>query len=101
MTPLRQTTASMLRSARSAEERPIKRYLPRGLTLEVTQMKTGDLVLVLERRDQMPSSQEWKTVLSHWPEPVPAGVIPTSRTEGRFHRLIGRWPRPAMLLPGA
>jgi hypothetical protein len=36
-------------------------------------------------------------MLKHWPEPIPEGVQPTRRTEGRRRALIGRWARPALL----
>jgi len=97
MPTLKQISRTMLEHARQAEERPVRRYLPNGLLVTVAQMKTGDVVLTLERRDVDPSRSEWDTVIKYWAEPVPPGVVPTSRTDGRFHRLIGRWPRPAML----
>jgi len=97
MATLKHTLKDLLTRAREAEERPFRVYLPRGLNIEVTQMKSGDVVLTLERSGIVPSAEEWQTVMAHWPELVPDGVVPTSRKDGRFYRLAGRWPRPAVL----
>lgn len=95
MATLKQISQSLLTSARQAEGRPFRRSLPGGLVIEVVQLASGDVQLTLERRDMKPGENEWTTTLKHWPERVPAGVVPQARTEGRRHILIGRWPRPA------
>lgn len=95
MATLKQISYLLLTNARQAEGRPFRRSLPGGLVVEVVQLESGDVQLALERRDVAPSDQEWTTTIKHWPERVPDGVVPTRRTEGRRHVLIGRWPRPA------
>ena len=97
MPTLKQISQSLLTAARQAEEKPFRRYLPNGLVVEVVQLKSGDVKLTLERTGVDPRQNEWDTTLKHWPEPVPAGVVPTRQTEGRVHKLIGFWPRPAVL----
>ncbi len=97
MPTLKQISQSLLTAARQTEEKPFRRYLPNGLQVEIVQLKTGDVVLTLSRNNVQPGDNEWATVLKHWPEPVPDGVVPQRRTEGRTHKLIGRWARPAVL----
>lgn len=94
MATLRQISHGLLTSARAAEGRPFRRSLPGGLMVEVVQLESGDVQLTLERRDIEPGANEWATMLKHWPERVPEGVVPQARTEGRRHALIARWPRP-------
>lgn len=101
MPTLLQINRALLVSARQAEEKAFRRWLANGLMVQVEQLKSGDVVLTLERKDVDPGLNEWKTVLSKWPEPVPPDIVPTQRTEGRAHRLIGRWPRPATLFEPA
>lgn len=93
MSLLTRNLREMLRLARAAEGRPIRRSLPDGLTLEVLQAATGDVVLTLARRDHAPAAAEYQRVLGQWPEAVPAHT-PVPRSEGRRHALVGRWPRP-------
>lgn len=84
----------LLRRARSNEGVPQRRALERGLMLELAQARNGDVVVILERRDQWPTDADFEKVLEHWPEPVPAGVVPLRHKVGKTYRLIARWPRP-------
>lgn len=93
MSLLTRNLREMLRLARAAEGRPIRRSLPDGLTLEVLQAATGDVVLTLARRDHAPADGEWQRLVGQWPETVPPHT-PLPRSEGRRHALVGRWPRP-------
>jgi len=92
---LKAISKRLLDSARQSEDRPFHCSLPNGMTEEVTQLKNGDVKLTLTRFDVDPGDNEWATVLKHWPERIPAGVIPTRRTDGRVHKLYASWPRPA------
>lgn len=97
MGTLNQALKAILRAARETEGRPVVRSLERGLSIAVLQDPDGQVALKIERLNAEPSAQEWETVLKHWPEPVPDGVVPTSRKAGRRHALTARWPRPALL----
>ena len=61
----------------------------------VSQARSGYVTLRIERRDMAPTDGDWDQVVAQWPEPGPIGVVPTPRTEGKRHALIGRWARPA------
>lgn len=92
---LKAISKTLLDSARRDLDRPFRCSLPNGMTEEVIQLKSGDVKLALIRFDVDPGDNEWATVLKHWPERVPDGVIPTHRTDGRVHKLYASWPRPA------
>lgn len=96
MGTLKQTLRAMLASARQTEGQPIRRSLDRGLTVEVSQMSGGNVVVTLERLNTAPTEADWAYyVMGQFPERVPDGVVPSPRSEGRRHTLIGRWARPA------
>jgi hypothetical protein len=51
-------------------------------------------VMLARRGDVGPSAQEAKTVLAHWPEPVPAGIEWTPAKVKRFAILVAIWKAP-------
>lgn len=95
MSMLKRHLKQLLTSARSVSPIPQRRTLPKKLTLQIVQERSGDVVLTLERRDVWPSSIELRTILDHWPEQLPnPRPLPAMRKEGKLYRLIARWPRP-------
>jgi hypothetical protein len=92
---LKQTIKGMLRDARETPDRPVSRSLAGVITLAITQYASGQLSVSIERRNKAPTDENWSKILEQWPEPVPEGVTPRPRSEGRTYRLVAEWPRPA------
>lgn len=91
-----------VKRARSAEGHPVSFTWPRpkpdgDIVVSVTQYPDGNLYLMLERADRVPTGEEWMLLLDAWPEHVPDHITVSLRTEGRKHRMIGHWPRPAVV----
>jgi hypothetical protein len=103
MATLRASLYLTLTNARQAEGTPQRRALDDRLLLEITQLKSGDVQISLERTDEAPTDQEWARIVRGWPEVVPAGVVPIRRKEGRRYLMVARWPRPlvSLLTPAA
>lgn len=96
---LKITIRTMLLEARSDVGQPKRRILKGGLTIEITQERTGDVFLKLSRQSVYPSPVEIGVVKKNWPEMIPDGVLLTQRKEGTRYIAYGRWPRPAELVP--
>jgi hypothetical protein len=95
MSALKNRLKQLLHDARRSASVPQRHTLPGGLTLQITQLKNGDVVLLLERRDVWPGANELDTLFKYWPEPLPTPrPLPSTHKEGKLHRLIARWPRP-------
>jgi hypothetical protein len=94
MSALKKRLKPLLFDARRSAGIPQRRTLD-DLTLQITQEKNGDVVLVLECRDRWPSATALNLIFQNWPEPLPTPrPLHTMRKEGKTHRLIARWPRP-------
>lgn len=68
------------------------RHLEGGLWLGVRIDAPNDRQLKLERKGVKPSAEEWKTVLDHWPEPLPdpRPHYTAYKTAPRY-ALVGHW----------
>jgi len=72
-----------------------KEPLPGGLSITVYVDLAGRRHVCLARKGESgPSLQEAKTVLAHWPEPVPADVHWTPGKLKNFSILISIWNAP-------
>lgn len=96
---LKTTIRVMLMEARADVGQPKSRHLKGGLTIEITQEKSGYVFLKLSRHSVYPSPVEIAVVKKNWPELIPEGVLLTQRKEGTRYIAYGRWPRPAELVP--
>jgi hypothetical protein len=95
MSALKKRLKPLLFDARRSAGIPQRRTLDDLMTLQITQEKNGDVVLVLECRDRWPSATDLNLIFQNWPEPLPTPrPLHTMRKEGKTHRLIARWPRP-------
>lgn len=83
----------LLRESRRTKLRQ-RRTLFRGLEIQIEQEADGQIFLALIRTGVYPSDHEWKTVLDHWPEPLPTPrPEPMRRKEGLRYILFARWPK--------
>lgn len=76
-----------------------KEPLPGGLSITVyVDLAERRHVCLARHGDVGPSLQEAKTVLAHWPEPVPGDVHWSPAKLGRFSVLVSIWKAPAVQL---
>lgn len=92
MATLKAIARELLRQAKLQPCTTQVRHLDGGLWLGVRIDSPDDRQLKLERKGVAPSAEEWKTVLDHWPEPLPdPRPVPTKYKTGPRYALVGRW----------
>ena len=67
--PLKTVLESLLSSPAFAEGSVVSRRLPKGLSIRLKQ-QDGLVAVQLSREEAVPSVDEWKAVISHWPGQV-------------------------------
>lgn len=84
--------AHLLEWCRRNPTRRRKELLAGGLVIAAYIDHTGMWHLLVSRKGAAgPSEQECKTVLAHWPEPVPAGVEWTEFARGAYQCRVAIW----------
>jgi len=85
----------------SAEAQPLanfKAVLGHGLTVKLYLTRSHTLHLLLVRQGIYPSAAEWKTVLDHWPHPLPPNLPkPTPFKHKTAYCLTANWVQPEQL----
>jgi len=95
---LRRILTSLLDSAEAQPLSKFKAVLGHGLTIKLYLTRSHTLHLLLVREGISPSAAEWKTVLDHWPRPLPPEMPkPRPLKTWRAYGLAATWAQPKQL----